>query len=75
MWKEPATCCESKKNLSTGGVVKCGSFSTWKIMEKNIPQALFHLSPKSGGKVQYVLQSAGGKNGHIMSSSEEQNGH
>jgi hypothetical protein len=49
MWKETATRWESKKNLSTGGVVKWGFFSTRKIVEKNNPQAVFHMSPKSGG--------------------------
>ena len=73
MWKEPANHWGSKKNPSTGGVVKCGVLSTWKIVDKKFPQALFHLSPKSGGKVEYILQSYRVDNWQVLSLTGEQN--
>ena len=72
MWKEPANHWGSKKNPSTGGVMKCGLFSTWKIVDKNIPQVLFHMSPKSGGKVKYILQSEREENRQVLSLEREQ---
>ena len=54
MWKNTATPWASKKNPSTGDVVKWGLFSTWGIVEKNNPQAIFHMSPKSGGNTHCV---------------------
>ena len=67
MWKEPANHWESKKNPSTGGVIKYGLFSTWRIVDKNIPQVLLHMSPKSGGKVEYILQSEMDEDRRVLS--------
>lgn len=73
MWKDPANHWAPKKNPSTGGVTKCELFSTWKIIEKNIPQVFFHLSPKVGGKVKYMLQSKREENKAVLSLQGEHN--